>query len=59
MEDLKKTTILEKIDIYREYLCGECEFDDLRRSKNEIVCMQKLLDEAADEIRRLREELNG
>lgn len=53
--------ILEKIAICDDSLCGECELDELRRSRKGefVVCMEKLLNECADEIRRLREELNG
>lgn len=53
--------ILEKIAICNDDCCGECELDEFRRSrKGEFVSrMEKLLNEAEDEIRRLREELNG
>ena len=53
--------ILDKIAVCADDCCGECELDEFRRShKGEfVVCMGKLLEEAADEIRRLREELNG
>lgn len=53
--------ILEKIAICADDRCGECEFNELRRSNINgfIFCMEKLMNEAADEIRRLREELNG
>ena len=53
--------ILEKIAICDDACCGECELDELRRSRKGecVACMGKLLNEAADEIRRLREELNG
>lgn len=54
--------ILDKIAICDDALCGECEeLDEFRRSrKGEFVSrMEKLLNEAEDEIRRLREELNG
>lgn len=44
--------VLEKIGICRECLCGECEYDELRREKGETVCMQKLLDDAAEAIER-------
>lgn len=53
--------ILEKIAICDDARCSECELDELRRSRKGVcvVCMGKLLNECADEIRRLREELNG
>lgn len=52
--------ILDKIANCDDALCGECELNELRRSRKGgfVVCMGKLLNEAADEIRRLREELN-
>lgn len=53
--------ILEKIAICDDSCCGECELDELRRSRKGefVVCMGALLNEAAEEIKRLRGELNG
>lgn len=53
--------ILEKIDICIKGCCDKCEFNEIRKSNISgfIFCMEKLMNEAADEIRRLREELNG
>lgn len=53
--------ILEKITVCNNDRCGECEFNEIRNSNISgfVFCMEKLMNEAADEIRRLREELNG
>ena len=48
--------ILQKIKTCRDFLCGECEYDELRRAKGETVCMQKLLDDAADALERKKGE---
>ena len=53
--------ILEKINACIKGCCDECEFNELRKRSISgfVFCMEKLLNEAGNEIRRLRQELNG
>lgn len=52
--------VLEKIVICTKGCCDECEFNETRKRhiSGFVFCMEKLLNEAGDEIRRLRGELN-
>ena len=52
--------VLKMLNLCTSNRCGECEFNEIRNSNISgfVYCMEKLMNEAADEIRRLREELN-